>query len=643
MLKAETAGNGLARRAWKAWVLVVAAGLIAVSYSHLHLRLFGQNEPLARWSYDLAARGRPPVPLPGVLLLEIDAETSQRLGQPVNRTNYARLIGQAGAAGSRLVFFDLIFDRPQSPGEDGVFAQSLGAATNVILAEALKRLPMDTGLVLDRGTPGTELEHTTITAVLPVFRRDGWSGLVDLEPDADGVIRRLYGAFRNSRHPDRLTAPWRGAGALTNLAGPFRERWLRYYGPGGKVFTHRGLAAALAGPEFPPGTSLIFVGVNQAGRPGQQATELRDQYRGPYRGGMYSGLELHATAVLNLLQDDWLARLHPAIQLLAVTAWGTLIVALLAWRKTWWMQALVAVLAVLFALLLVRLGWWLGHWWPWLIPAGLQTAVALAATPWLPEPPLGPPRVFISYRQGGTGETHARTLEQALRARRIPAYLAPGWIAAGDDYERELKAAIERAPNFLLVLTPSARNELDVPESWVRLELTHALKTRRHILVARTKGGSQNFSADDLKDAASLLRKLRAGGDPLSAHLWQQLPEGLRALAEPSPEALGEALARIMQAGPLYDPARFAGVTLSSASRTLLARETSAAGYVRLNRRLLQDAYPQEVYDENEFVPPLNLAAFAPDPSQPREVHQVELDPGKDFERAMREIVGGLK
>lgn len=643
MLKPQPAGASLARRAWKAWALVVAVGLAAVLHSHFNLRLRGRNEPLARWSYDLSSRWRPPVRFTNVLLLEIDADSTKTLGQPVNRTHYARLLERAAAAGVRLVFFDLVFQQPQAAEADAAFERGLTGVPKAVLGDALRRLPVDTGVVLDALPPGTDLKHTTATATLSAFRREDGCGLLDLEPDADGGIRRLYGAFQGSRHPDHLTAGWQGARVLTNLAGPFRERWLRYYGPGGKVFSHQGLAAALDRPDLPPGTTLIFVGVNQAGRPGQQAAELRDQYRGPYPGMPCSGLELHATAVLNLLRNEWLVRLHPAVQALVVTAWGTLVVGLLAWRKAWWMQALVAVLAVLFALLLVRLGWWLGHWWPWLIPAGLQTAVALAATPWLPEPPLGPPRVFISYRQGGTGETHARSLEQALRARRVPAYLAPGWIAGGDDYAQELKAAIERAPNFLVVLTPSARNELEVPDSWVRLELNHALKTRRHILVVRTKGGSQNFSADDLKDAASLFRRLRAGGDPLSAHLWQQLPEGLRALPEPPPEALGEALARILQSGPLFDPARFAGVTLSAASRALLARETSAAGFVRLNRRLLQDAYPQEIYDENEFVPPLNLAAFAPDPSQPREVHQVEFDPGKDFERAMREIVGGLR
>jgi signal transduction histidine kinase len=59
--------------------------------------------------------------------------------------------------------------------------------------------------------------------------------------------------------------------------------------------------------------------------------------------------------------------------------------------------------------------------------------------------------------------------------------------------------------------------------------------------------------------------------------------------------ALAADLNQIMTEGPLYDPRRFAGVTLSRETSNLLARGYSATNMMRLNRALLYDAYPREI------------------------------------------------
>jgi signal transduction histidine kinase len=71
-------------------------------------------------------------------------------------------------------------------------------------------------------------------------------------------------------------------------------------------------------------------------------------------------------------------------------------------------------------------------------------------------------------------------------------------------------------------------------------------------------------------------------------------------------QALAADLNQIMTNGPLYDPRRFAGVTISKPTATLLAHGYSATNMMRLNRALLYDAYPNDIAKlrprEQEFM-----------------------------------------
>src|SRR5207253_7213241 len=54
-------------------------------------------------------------------------------------------------------------------------------------------------------------------------------------------------------------------------------------------------------------------------------------------------------------------------------------------------------------------------------------------------------------------------------------------------------------------------------------------------------------------------------------------------------------LNRIIRRGPVYDPQRFSGATLSPDTANLLAQNPQAGDLVRLNRLLLLDAYAKEM------------------------------------------------
>src|SRR5262249_23134188 len=66
-------------------------------------------------------------------------------------------------------------------------------------------------------------------------------------------------------------------------------------------------------------------------------------------------------------------------------------------------------------------------------------------------------------------------------------------------------------------------------------------------------------------------------------------------------QSLVEDLNRLIRSGPIYDAQRFAGITLSAETGTLLAENPQGVEQVRLNRMLLPDAYPQELSRAREF------------------------------------------
>jgi H+/Cl- antiporter ClcA len=116
--------------------------------------------------------------------------------------------------------------------------------------------------------------------------------------------------------------------------------------------------------------------------------------------------------------------------------------------------------------------------------------------------------------------------------------------------------------------------------------------------------GAASFSERDLILPGALAAKLSdPGGDAVARYLNAELSPETQALIAQYDEgnagrlkrALIEDLNRILRKGPLYDPQRFAGITLSTETSDLLAQKPQAGDLVRLNRMLLLDAFPHEI------------------------------------------------
>lgn len=113
------------------------------------------------------------------------------------------------------------------------------------------------------------------------------------------------------------------------------------------------------------------------------------------------------------------------------------------------------------------------------------------------------------------------------------------------------------------------------------------------------------FYMDDLKDPALLVRKLLAAKDPLSQFLreefsteTQQQIEAFDGSASPT-EALQEALIRelnkLLKGISLFDERRFAKIKLTRQIQILVKQKPEGDDLIRLNRLLLEEAYPQEI------------------------------------------------
>ncbi|MCA1808805.1 MAG: hypothetical protein LC725_05030, partial [Lentisphaerae bacterium] len=108
----------------------------------------------------------------------------------------------------------------------------------------------------------------------------------------------------------------------------------------------------------------------------------------------------------------------------------------------------------------------------------------------------------------------------------------------------------------------------------------------------------------DFRDTADLLSRLRLAADPLSHYLRHEMAPATRrrlgAYTDPgrAPDQdlvkmVCDDLNRLMRAGNIYESKRFADVELKRSTMDLLQRQPTGVQLVRLNRMLLEDAYPR--------------------------------------------------
>lgn len=327
----------------------VAAVIVALLTAGLGLALyvFPLGRGLIHASYDFLIVLRGEKPANETVIVYLDEKSHQQLNQPLNapwdRTLHAKLIDRLTAAGAKAIVFDVVFSDPSVAGlgADETLAKAIKASGRVILAA--DRVPI--GPKQSQMIPPIELFLASAAGI----------GSAEVRPSPDLVVRE------HTPEEELPSLSWAaaellGAPATTNNAVRSQPRWMNYYGPPGSVPSASyvdALDPAAAPDKFFRG-KVVFIGSRIITK---FAGERKDEYRNPFgffmtqrmieeRGAMFvPGVEVQATAFMNLARGDWWSRLPEKTERWIIVLLG-LVVGFMLTRLKPLPATLIAVLAM---------------------------------------------------------------------------------------------------------------------------------------------------------------------------------------------------------------------------------------------------------------------------------------------------------
>lgn len=281
---------------WKHKAL--GAGLIAVLGMAVWALPLMQG--LARFSFDFPFALRPETAPEEVVIIYMDDKSRAQLRQPVqdpwDRALHVQLLSQLTRQNAKVVAFDVLFDEPwRDKSVDEQFAVAMKSHGKVVLGASCQYTATEDGTILGTLRQATESLNSA----------SAW-GVAELPIDPDGVIRRHH---FDDQYPGlaRQAATSAGLSRSNNSA----DQWINFYGPAGAI-RHVSYFDALAQTNLPPNlfsNRVVFVGM--APIITYQGSRSADEYPTPYTrwgGGDSPGVEIQATATLNLIRSDWLKR-----------------------------------------------------------------------------------------------------------------------------------------------------------------------------------------------------------------------------------------------------------------------------------------------------------------------------------------------
>lgn len=320
-LRQLSTGRWFTQTAILSGILIASLGVALMTFK------FGSK--LRHASYDCLFALRPTVSITNAFVVYLDEQSHFELKQPLNaawnRELHARLIDRLTRAGARAIIFDIVF-LDSGNGEtaaDRALINAAKASGRVIVGANPRR---DPGQV----EPAADLPFDALRDAID----ERW-GLVEMVPDSDQVVRRMPPSYPPFKHSlPWITAQFLGAPvtqatneALAELSER-SERWLNYYGPGNWL-PSASFADALD-PQRMPDTvfrdRIVFVGSSTLTK---FSAERKDSYRTPFSDftlrsaeQFIAGVEIQATATLNLLRGDWLKRIPETWELFITVALG---------------------------------------------------------------------------------------------------------------------------------------------------------------------------------------------------------------------------------------------------------------------------------------------------------------------------------
>ena len=264
-------------------------------------------------SFDLLSVFTSPATPTNIVILNLDEPSYDALNQVYGsiwgRTNYAALLRRLKEDGSGPVIFDAFFADPSTPSADADFANAIKDHGQVILAADLS------------APTGPGFAGKTVRPPFTDFREVALAwGVSDATReilDLDGVVRRH--SLDGDLHKSLASAAFAALRPEETNQIASTDRWLRYYSGLHKVRLSYYLAFDRE-PGFFKDKIVVIGGKPRTKWQGEEA----DEFRIPNRE-LVSGVEIHTTMLLNLLNRDWLVRLPPWAEFIVVIVFSLLI------------------------------------------------------------------------------------------------------------------------------------------------------------------------------------------------------------------------------------------------------------------------------------------------------------------------------
>lgn len=351
------------------WRGALVGALVAI-VPGLLLLWVPQFESLVNLSYDFGFLLRGPQKTDGVVIVYMDEASHEQLHtgwyDRWDRSLHARLIQRLTDLHAKAIAFDVLFLDHTTPPADQRLVSAAKASGKVVVA-AKMTAQIHQGEVIGRklSPPFQELRNVTRM------------GAVE-ESESDKSIRRHY----SNRLYNEPSLSWRVAELLSPsaLPDPFAERWVNYYGPPGTIENVSYYEALEEGSRLGVVLSnkVVFVGARyDVGFTGGKGT---DDFATPYTrwtGLRSPGVEVNATAFLNLTRRDWLKRLSPVAETSLILLAGLLFGAGLPFLRPVWAVGAGVLGALAIAIFCILIQWQTSTFFSWMIVSSAQIPLAV--------------------------------------------------------------------------------------------------------------------------------------------------------------------------------------------------------------------------------------------------------------------------
>ena len=309
------------------WPGALAGAVLCVllGAAFLQLDLGGR---LVSLGYDLVFLFRSTPPLDDLEIIYMDdqsfAELGQRNAANWDRNLHAQLLDRLTADGARLVVFDIVFSEPGVAAANTNFTRAIQHNGKVVLAASLDY--QSRPQIKVKGPVRSLPEFETVAA--------GW-GIAEVMSGPGGVARQYYGGGESGPSLAWAAATVAGAEITKSKPEDWPKLWLNFYG--------RALALPFLSyreaTNQPAGffrDKFVFVGA----RPKTlKAHDEADEFRTPHTlwtGEFFPGVEVTATAFLNLVRNDGLMRLPWRRELWLIIAAGLAFGSVLSLLRPMW-------------------------------------------------------------------------------------------------------------------------------------------------------------------------------------------------------------------------------------------------------------------------------------------------------------------